>query len=373
MKVLLVSSNFPPQIGGPAASIEYVSKILSRRGVANAIVTNGTDEKYNDASNVIRTPVVSKSKHSIIGSFMRMYYLFMTIMKQGREYDLFHAQDVNVSGFPTMLAALILGKPYVLKFSGDLYIEYMLRKNKSVEYALNSNNIVKSFFGFVQRLICNNSAFTIATSEYVKFFLLKMGVKRDKIKLIPNGVIKQAIDKKIMKSVRKKYGSKIVCSSCRITEIKGIGLLINAAKELRDYNFVMFGEGKDLEYFRKKLKSEGLTNFYFHGRVNHKKVQSYIKACDVFVLASYYEPFGIAVLDALCADIPVIVSSAGGMKEIVKNNTGLVFKKGDCKDLINKIKNTQKVNLKNQKLLVKNYYWDRIVGKYIEEYERILE
>jgi len=370
MKVLLVSSNFPPEIGGPAASIEYISKILESKGIKNSILTNGTNKKYNDSKNVVRTKFVKYKKHSLIGAFLRMYYLFFKLIKVGKDFDLFHSQDVNVSGFPTMLAAKILKKQYIVKFSGDMYIEYQLRKNKTMEYALNSNNLIKSTFNFIQKIICNNSKITIATSNYVKNYLLNIGVKENKITLIPNGVISQKIDNSIVKKVKAKYGNNIICSSCRITKIKGIELLINSAKKLLEYNFVIFGEGKDKEYFEKLISEKNIKNFFFYGKVSHKKIQSYIKASKIFVLASYYEPFGIAILDAMYANKPILVSDAGGMKEIVKNNTGLVFKSGNVQDFIDKISKIRKINLNQQKVEIKKYYWENIVNLYQKEYEK---
>lgn len=370
MKILLVSSNFPPEIGGPAASVEYISNLLAKKGITNSIVTNGTNKKYKDPKNVIRTPFVKQKKHSFIGSLLRMYYLFKEILKVGKNYDIFHSQDVNVSGLPTMLAAKLLRKPYIAKFSGDLYIEYQLRKNKTVEYALKSKTFIKFLFNLSQKMICNSAKTIIATSDYVKKYLLNLKVKPKNIKKIPNGVIPQEFDAKIIKKIRKKYGNKIICTSCRITKIKGIDTLIQTAEKLPNYNFVMFGDGKDKKFFEQTVKQNRLKNFHFYGRVNHNKVQSFIKSCKIFVLASYYEPFGIAVLDAMHANIPIIVSDSGGMKELVKDNTGLVFKTGDSADLVKKIKSIKKINLRNQKKLIKDYYWEKIIELYIKEYNK---
>ena len=53
-------------------------------------------------------------------------------------------------------------------------------------------------------------------------------------------------------------------------------------------------------------------------------------AADVFALASRHEPFGIVVLEAWSAGLPVVTSSAGGLGElIVPGETGLLFESGD--------------------------------------------
>jgi 1,4-alpha-glucan branching enzyme len=273
---------------------------------------------------------------------------------------------------PAMLAAKLLRKPYAVKFSGDLYVEFQLHKGRSVDYALHSNTIIKHMFNFVQKLICNNASVAIATSQNVKEYLESIGVKREKIALIPNGVPEQKIYLSVAKRIRLKYGRNAVCSSCRTVRAKGIETIIAAAKLLPQYNFVIFGDGKDKEYYAEMAKRENVSNFYIHGSVEHDKVQSYIKGCKAFVLASYYEPFGIAALDAMAANVPVIVSDSVGMRDILKTNIGLIFKTGSSQDLAAKLSQIGKIDLAAQKREIKQYYWSKIVDSYIEFYKKWL-
>jgi glycosyltransferase involved in cell wall biosynthesis len=58
----------------------------------------------------------------------------------------------------------------------------------------------------------------------------------------------------------------------------------------------------------------------------------YYKAFDVFALSSYYEPFGMVLLEAMSAAIPIICSNCGGGAEVV-GDKGLLFDVGDKRDL----------------------------------------
>ena len=63
--------------------------------------------------------------------------------------------------------------------------------------------------------------------------------------------------------------------------------------------------------------------------------------CDVACFPSRYEPFGIVALEAMAAHAPVIVSDAGGLKEIVRHNVdGLTFYSGNSTSLARMILKT---------------------------------
>lgn len=67
------------------------------------------------------------------------------------------------------------------------------------------------------------------------------------------------------------------------------------------------------------------------------EAKRYFKAFDVFALSSDHEPFGMVLLEAMTADLPVIVSACGGAPEVV-GDCGLLFPLGDDEQLANSLK-----------------------------------
>jgi 1,4-alpha-glucan branching enzyme len=65
---------------------------------------------------------------------------------------------------------------------------------------------------------------------------------------------------------------------------------------------------------------------------------SLINACDIYVVPSVYEPFGIVVLEGMAMKKPVIASDTGGIREIINNErNGILFEPGNAKELADKI------------------------------------
>ncbi|RRV09438.1 glycosyltransferase [Pseudomonas sp. v388] len=94
---------------------------------------------------------------------------------------------------------------------------------------------------------------------------------------------------------------------------------------------VILGEGR-LERSLKDLALElGIGgNVLFMGQV--PEARRYFKAFDVFALSSDHEPFGMVLLEAMVAGVPLVATSCGGAKEVVEG-VGLLFPLGDAQSL----------------------------------------
>ncbi|GBC71881.1 N-acetyl-alpha-D-glucosaminyl L-malate synthase [Candidatus Calditenuaceae archaeon HR02] len=132
--------------------------------------------------------------------------------------------------------------------------------------------------------------------------------------------------------------SPVVLFVGRLERVKGVETLLYALGELKkagrgDVVLCLVGEGGlrgHLERLSKELGVNG--NVVFTGHVDD--VARYLERSWVFVLPSLYEPFGMAAAEASAAGRPVIASSVGGLREVVKEGgTGYLFRPGDYREL----------------------------------------
>ena len=121
----------------------------------------------------------------------------------------------------------------------------------------------------------------------------------------------------------------------------------------------------------------GLKNkVIFEGFVPHDKIVKYYQNCDVFCFLTLGEPFGIAILEAMACQKPVIASNKGGPAEIVKDaETGFLVNPKDVKlvaeriiQLIKDEKLRKKMGEKARRTVVEKYSLEKISEKYYRLY-----
>lgn len=216
--------------------------------------------------------------------------------------------------------------------TGGYFAEAIFRRT-GVPYVITVHDIwhrapFKSLHGRIIRRM-------IAVSGFIKRGLTeKFGVAADQVRIIHNGIDPAQIEKasgEEAAQIREKFGvgGEVVFSLvARITESKGHYDVIEALKLLpRELNYkcLIAGEGKDKQKLQALVARYGLgEKVVFCGF--QANIPALMKASDVILLPSHREPFGLSILEGMFAGKPLLVSSSGGIPEIVTNDReGIVF------------------------------------------------
>lgn len=116
--------------------------------------------------------------------------------------------------------------------------------------------------------------------------------------------------------------------------------LVAAAEILNDRNihFLWVGDGPERKSLENMIRSSGLES-QFHLAGKRPDAVNILSVCDVFVLPSVREAFGISIVESYAAGIPVIATDIEGIREIASNNdNALIVPPGDPKRLAEAIK-----------------------------------
>jgi len=136
-------------------------------------------------------------------------------------------------------------------------------------------------------------------------------------------------------------------------------------------SLVFVGDGILRPELEKYIKEHNLSNVYFLGFKNQTELPKYYTLADILVLPSGAgETWGLAVNEAMCFGLPIIVSDVVGCgPDLVKNNVnGFIFPLGDFKQLSRSlealIKDSQKRKSFGEKSLgiIKNYTFERNIN-----------
>ena len=185
-------------------------------------------------------------------------------------------------------------------------------------------------------------AVTYQVKEQLKKFIPQNIQPR--IEMVYLGVSEPHINYNKVKELQKKYEIKddfVIGMVGRIEEGKGQYLLIEAISKLQYSNVkvLIVGSAMSNEYLlelKEKVKKLDIEDkVIFTGFT--KDVNEYIQLCDVTVLATPKETFGLVVIESMVNSVPVIATDNGGPLEIIENGiSGLLFDRSS-NDLMKKI------------------------------------
>lgn len=118
---------------------------------------------------------------------------------------------------------------------------------------------------------------------------------------------------------------------------KGLKYAIEAISKIQhNIIFVIIGEGHDRKNTERLITELNLSHRVFlMGKID--SASTYIKAFDIFTLTSITEALPYTLLEAGSAGLPIIASRVGGIPEIIDNNSGILVRSRNPKDIQNGI------------------------------------
>lgn len=142
-------------------------------------------------------------------------------------------------------------------------------------------------------------------------------------------------DQKLIKTLANRY--KILGSACVVGKRKGLQQIINALPVLKDYAFILIGDGPELVHLQKLAKELGVEGrCLFLG----KRIQAhrYYQYFNFFIMSSYAEGLPLSVLEAAALRVPVICSDIEVLKEMLSEAEASFFKLNDLDSFVSAVK-----------------------------------
>ncbi len=176
----------------------------------------------------------------------------------------------------------------------------------------------------------------IAISERVREVLLEGGVRDERVRVARSGIVPPVVSGR---EVRRELGAdgELVVNAAALTDHKGQVYLLRAWKEVSERFsravLAIAGEGELHQELEREARELGVEDsVMFLGF--RKDIGDLMASCDVFVMSSHLEGLGTAVMEAMSLGAAVVSTSAGGLKELVRDGEdGLLVPPRDARSL----------------------------------------
>jgi len=332
MKLLFLTQDFPPSIGGIQTYAASLADVFAEHCSEFAVMAPKQDGD-EDWDARLSYPV-----HRIPSSsdWMRLKTL-PTLLNVARKMR----PDVILTGHWYVGAAALLARK--------------LGYTKAVCVAAHAMELRKNLlpgpfapvYTWHRKSILREADALFPVSRYTGGLLAEEGVARERIHVVPNGTEVERFDnngaREGASGIRERYGlsdKKVLLTVSRLVPRKGVDTVLESLPKVieshPDVHYLIVGRGEITGELRALSSQLNLDNHVtFTGGLPYGDLPSVYHACDIFVMparqiGASVEGFGLVFCEANACGKPVIGGNAGGVPDaIIPNETGLLIEPND--------------------------------------------
>lgn len=385
MRILQLSTDFLPNIGGVASHIYNLSKQLVRMGNEVYVLNPRYDlqgEKEEEKEGILIRRIYVRSNIPKFRYLKMVYETLSYIKKLGIKFDIIHQHDMYYS---SMISALLWNTSWIWTNHTSEFIKVWKER--------------PNFLYYFTKFVNQRSRVIICTSPELKNISKSMWTTK-RIVYIPNGVDFETFshvdleDKlSFMRKLNLKEEDFIVTIPRRWERKNGIEYMVKAIPLILKnigrrfpikFLFVGSKYGDDENYKQKIIefiKAKNLMDFVvILESLPYESMPAVYHVSDIVVIPSLIEAVSLAALEALAAGKPVVATSVGGLPEIIKNkDTGILVAPKNPEEIaeaiIRLIYNKtlrDKVGRNGQKFVLRHFSWESIAERIFAIYREIV-
>jgi glycogen(starch) synthase len=386
MRIMMLSWEFPPRVvGGLAQHVYELSRSLVKQGCAVDVVTtldeNLPSKEVMEGIGVWRVAPYHGRDKGFVDWVHRFNFALLeqgVVLGNQNKYDLIHAHDWLVA-----YAARALKYIYTIPMLATVHATEFGRNN-----GLHTDD--QRYISDIEWWLTYEAWKVICCSKYMREEIQYVfQVPEDKIEIVPNGIRPEAYqlhgEGSVLSPDLYNPGEKIIFFIGRLVREKGVQVLLEAAPQILSRfpqtRFIIAGRGPfegNLHALSHRLGLDEKVTFC--GYIDDRARNELYHLASVAVFPSLYEPFGIVALEGMVSGAPVVVTTAGGLDEIVEHEKdGLKAFPDDPSSLATQIcslledEDRAAVLAENAYLKATQIYsWDKIAERTMNIYKEII-
>jgi glycosyltransferase involved in cell wall biosynthesis len=389
MKILHITPSVSILRGGPSQAALEMVHALRQQGVDAEIATTN-----DHGDGLLDVPLQQRTDYEGVPTYFfprfsppiaaLREFAFSAAMTQWvwrhiERYDLLHVHAIF--SYPSTMAMAIARRkrvPYIVRTLGQL-----------CEWSMQQSALKKKFYlSLVERQNLSQSQAVHFTSAQEQDEAKLLGLDAPGL-IIPHGLNIQPTIPDAHQKLRQHLGlpldEPIILFLSRLHPKKGLEYLIPALSQLQQHRFTFLLAGRgDADYeaeIQSLLDSVNLRHrTHMMGFVKGEEKNLVLQGSDLFALTSHSENFGISVLEALAAGLPVLITPGVALSEVVgQHNLGYIsdltvpaiqsalshyFQQPDL---------AQEIRNRARQFVAQQYSWDGVARTLQQNYLRILK
>ncbi|MCM3068380.1 glycosyltransferase family 4 protein [Priestia flexa] len=362
MRILFISHYFPPETGAATKRIHGLAKHLVKFGHSVDVITGMPNYPNGEILKDYRKKFFYREQMSGINVYR--YYVFVskkksTITRMLNYFSLVFSSLLSVFNRKQYDIIITSSPPLFLGISGVILSKFkktplifdvrdiwpgVAAEIGEIETSSKAYKLMESLELFIYK----NSRLITVVTKGKREKLIGRGLPEKKVKLISNGFDTEFLDYQIDTTVKDEYNTSNkfnILYAGIIGVAQGIDTIISVAEKLSDYKdiqFLLVGNGVEIEKLELLTKEKGLTNVTFTHGQPHERIRSFLEFSDIAVVplksAALSDSVPTKIYEALGAGVPVVLS-ASGESEVVINESGggIVTRPGDIAALASAI------------------------------------
>ncbi|MGH2787981.1 MAG: glycosyltransferase family 4 protein [Actinomycetota bacterium] len=325
MRIVIVSSIFPPDIGGPASHAADLRDALNDRGHFITIVSLCDARAEERGDGIIRFPRQGPW-------VVRLMAVVRWLIRNRSAYDVIYATGLHS---PAVIGARLARRPVVVKVVGDAAWERASRQGLTTlsfdkfQVDPHSSKRVSAMRRLRNWSLRNADAITVPSRYLAE--IVQNWTGRDQVEVIPNGV---GGPLERFSGVRRSDRLKLAFVG-RLVPHKRVPTILDAMARLPDVFLEVIGDGPSRPELEDHARSLGLVDrVSFCGALPRDEVFQRLASSHALILASDYEGLPHTAIESLAVGTPVIATPAGGTTEVVVDQKNGLIIEGATPDAI---------------------------------------
>jgi glycosyltransferase involved in cell wall biosynthesis len=374
MKIGMIGRSIPPfDRGGIQTHIAELSKALAAKDVDTHVFIVGRGSakpgKELERKNYHVHPIPCMPLPRLTLGEYFTYSLNTARYLKKYDLDLIHGHSMYSFGY-----ALIKRLPFILTMHGTQLNEF----KQSIQYGAHPNHIITDFSSMLMERYSGRKAdkIIVVSNENKRDVIGQYNIPEKKIATIPNGV-------DVSRFKPSTCESKTIIFVGRLHERKGIDKLLESFSKVvleePEAKLKIIGSGEDESRLKNLANKLNLSskNLEFTGFIPENELPGMYTSASLFVLPSYYEGFGIVLIEAMSSGLPLVSVKTGGAVEVIEEGkNGFLVNYDNMHEAMLKLlsdKNLrQRMGQASRKIVEERYDWKIIADDVLKVYKEVL-